>query len=47
MGVKVYVDRDGDEIQLNIVDENSSILVSFETDEEFDNFKKEINKEIK
>jgi len=41
-GVSVYVDRDGKEIQLNIVDENSSTLIGFSTDAEFEKFRKEI-----
>jgi len=45
-GVLVHVFRDGDEIRVNIVDENSSVLVTFQSDEEFEKFKEEINKPL-
>lgn len=41
-GVAVHVFRDGEEIQLNIVDENSSTILVFSTDAEFEKFRKEI-----
>lgn len=37
-GVVTYIYRDGNEIRLNIIDENSSILITFSSDEQFKNF---------
>ena len=45
-GVSVHVYRDGDEIRVDIVDTNSSVLVTFQSEEEFVKFKEEINKPL-
>ena len=42
-GVATHLYLDGDEIRLNIVDENMSVLVTFSSVEEFERFKKEVN----
>ena len=42
-GIATHVYVDGDEILLNIVDENSSVLVTFFSEEAWEKFKETVN----
>jgi len=43
-GVDFHIYRDGEEIRLNIIDENSSVLITFATEKEFHDFIRTVEK---